>query len=91
VILSRGKATEALEWTRAALERLKLTLNEKKTSVRDASREGFDFLGFGLHYSMRTGREYIGYSPSKKSVARIKEKVGDLLVPGNVQPWDGGA
>jgi RNA-directed DNA polymerase len=36
---------------------------------------------------MRTGREYIGYSPSKKSVARIKEKVGDLLVPSNVAPW----
>src|SRR5205807_478102 len=35
----------------------------------------------------RTGREYIGYSPSKKSVARIKEKVGDLLVPGNVETW----
>ena len=29
-----------------------------------------------------TGREYIGYSPSKKSVARIKEKVGDLLEGG---------
>jgi RNA-directed DNA polymerase len=89
VILSRGKATEALGWTRGALERLELTLNEKKTSVRDACREGFDFLGytFGPHYSMRTGRKYIGYSPSKKSVARIKEKVGDLLVPSNVKPW----
>ena len=71
MILSRGKATEALEWTRGVLERLKLTLNEKKTSVRNARQERFDFLGytFGPHYSMRTGREYIGYSPSKKSVA----------------------
>jgi RNA-directed DNA polymerase len=89
VILSRGKATEALEWTRGVLERLELTLNEKKTSVRNARVERFDFLGytFGPHYSMRTGREYIGYSPSKKSVARIKGKVGDLLVPGNSSPW----
>jgi RNA-directed DNA polymerase len=89
VILSRGKAKEALEWTRGVLERLELTLNEKKTSIRNAARESFDFLGytFGPHYSMRTGREYIGYSPSKKSVARIKEKVGDLLVPNNVAPW----
>jgi RNA-directed DNA polymerase len=89
VILSRGKAKEALEWTRGVLERLELTLNEKKTSVRNACRERFDFLGytFGPHYSMRTGREYIGYSPSKKSVARVKENVGDLLVPGNVKPW----
>lgn len=89
VILSRGKAKEALEWTRGVLERLELTLNEQKTSVRNARRERFDFLGytFGPHYSARSGREYIGYSPSKKSVARIKEKVGDLLVPGNVGSW----
>jgi len=89
VILSRGKAKEALEWTRGVLERLELTLNEKKTSVRNAREERFDFLGytFGPHYSMRTGQEYIGYGPSKKSVARIKEKVGDLLEPSNVKPW----
>jgi RNA-directed DNA polymerase len=89
VILSRGKAKEALEWTRGVLERLELSLNEKKTSIRNARREQFSFLGytFGPHYSTRTGREYIGYSPSQKSVARIKERVGDLLVPGNVKPW----
>jgi RNA-directed DNA polymerase len=90
VILSRGKAAESLEWTRGVLERLGLTLNETKTSIRNARVERFDFLGytFGRHYSKRTGQEYIGYSPSKKSVARIKEKVGDLLVPGNVAPWE---
>jgi RNA-directed DNA polymerase len=90
VILSRGKAKEALDWTRSVLERLKLTLNENKTSLRNACREHFDFLGytFGPHYSMRTGREYIGKSPSKKSVAKIKANVGDLLVPSNVAPWE---
>ena len=90
VILSRGKAREALDWTGSVLERLKLTLNAKKTSLRNAGREHFDFLGytFGPHYSMRTGREYIGTSPSKRSVAKIKENVGDLLVPGNVAPWE---
>jgi RNA-directed DNA polymerase len=90
VILSRGKAAEALEWTRGVLERLELTLNEKKTSVRNAREERFDFLGytFGPHYSPRTGREYIGHSPSKKSVSRIKTKVGDLLVPGNMESWE---
>lgn len=90
VILSRGHAEEALEWTRGVVERLKLTLNEKKTSIRNARAERFDFLGytFGPHYSMRTGREYIGYSPSKKSVSRIKEKVGHHLVPGNMAPWE---
>ena len=90
VILSRGKAKEALEWTGGVLERLELTLNETKTSIRNACEERFDFLGytFGPHYSPRTGRKYIGYSPSKKSVARIKQKVGEVLVPGNVKPWE---
>src|ERR1039457_5573951 len=90
VILSRGKAAEALEWTRGVLKRLELTLNEKKTSVRNAREERFDFLGytFGPHYSARTGREYLGYSPSKKSVSRIKTKVGELLVPGTMDPWE---
>ena len=55
VILSRGKAKEALEWTHGVLERLELTLNVKKTSVRNAGRERFDFLGytFGPHYGPR--------------------------------------
>jgi hypothetical protein len=39
VMQSRGKAQEALEWTHGVLERLGLTLNEKKTSIRDA-RQG---------------------------------------------------
>jgi len=90
VILSRGKAEEALEWTRGVLARLELTLNEKKTSIRDARRERFDFLGytFGPHYSRRTGREYTGYSPSKKSVNRIREKVREHLRRGGTEPWE---
>ncbi len=53
VILSRGKADEALAWTRAIMTRLGLTLNEAKTSVRDARADDFDFLGytFGPRYA----------------------------------------
>ncbi len=89
VILSRGKAKEALEWTRGVLERLDLTLNEKKTSIRNARRERFDFLGytFGPHINPRGGGRYLGYSPSKKSVGRIKQPVGELLERRNVAPW----
>ena len=46
VILSRGHAAQALEWTRGAMTTLGLTLNEEKTSVRDARQESFDFLGY---------------------------------------------
>ena len=90
VILSRGKAKEALEWTRGVLDRLGLSLNEKKTSIRNARKERFDFLGytFGPHFSRRTGREYMGCSPSKKSVNRMREKVGEALKPSNVAPWE---
>jgi RNA-directed DNA polymerase len=90
VILSRGKAAEALEWTRGVLARLKLTLNEKKTSIRNARRERFDFLGytFGPHINRRTGRGYIGYGPSKKSMKRFRENVRKHLWRGNTEPWE---
>src|ERR1700687_1448475 len=90
VILSRGKAKEALEWTRGVLGRLNLTLNKKKTSIRNARQERFDFLGytFGPHINPRDGGEYIGYSPSNKSVGRIKQKVGELLERRNGAPWE---
>src|SRR5207249_12324500 len=89
VILSRGYAAEALEWTRGVMERLGLTLNEAKTSLKQARRERFDFLGytFGPHYSRRTGQKYLGASPSKKSVAGIKEEIAEVLTPANVKPW----
>ena len=90
VILSHGKAMEALEWTRGVLGRLDLTLNEKKTSLRNARQQRFDFLGytFGPHIHPRDGGEYIGYSPSNKSVGRIKQKVGELLERRNGAPWE---
>ena len=89
VILSRNKAAEALGWTRQVVERLGLTLNEAKTSIKQAHKESFSFLGytFGPHWHRKTGQRYLGASPSKKSVARIKQKVGDILVPGNKGSW----
>jgi RNA-directed DNA polymerase len=89
VILSRGKAAEALGWTRAVITRLGLTLNETKTSIRQARKESFNFLGytFGPHRYRKDGHWYLGASPAQKAVARIKEKVGDLLVPSNVGTW----
>ena len=90
VILSRGHAEEALTWTRAVMTKLGLTLNEAKTSVKNARREGFDFLGYtlGPRHLPNGGRWYLGASPSKKSVQRVKVKIGELLVPGNKGSWD---
>src|SRR6267154_2788984 len=89
VILSRGCAAEALNWTRSVMTRLELTLNEAKTSIKQARRERFDFLGytFGPHCLRKDGHMYLGASPSKKSVSRLRQKVADLLVPSTVVPW----
>jgi len=89
VILSRRHATEALNWTRKVTPRIGLTLNETKTSIKQARTEYFDFLGysFGPHFIRKSGRRFIGESPSKKSVSRLRQKVGGLLTPGNVSPW----
>jgi RNA-directed DNA polymerase len=90
VILSRGSAVEALDWTRAVMTRLGLTLNEAKTSIKQAHRERFDFLGytFGPHCFRKNGNWYTGASPSKKSVLRVNQKVGDLLRSSKVKPWE---
>src|SRR5947208_1724011 len=89
VILSRGRAAEALAWTKAVMTKLGLTLNEAKTSLKNARQERFDFLGysFGPHCYKGNGKWYLSASPSKKSMQRFKTKVGNLLVPGNHDPW----
>ena len=71
------------------MTKLGLTLNEAKTSVKDARTERFDFLGytFGPHCYQRNGNQYLGASPSEKSVKRMKLKVNEILVPGNMKPW----
>jgi RNA-directed DNA polymerase len=90
VILSRGHAAEALTWTKAVMAKLGLTLNEAKTSLKDARRESFDFLGYtlGPRHFPNGGRWYLGASPSKQSVQRVKAKISELLVPGNKGAWD---
>jgi RNA-directed DNA polymerase len=89
VILSRGCAAQALEWTRQVMPRLGLTLNETKTKLREARRESFDFLGytFGPQHYRKDGRRYLGAAPSKKSVARLRQKVNEVLVPSNTGTW----
>jgi RNA-directed DNA polymerase len=90
VILSRGHAEEAREFAGQVMTKLGLTLNEDKTSVRNAREERFDFLGytFGPHHYRKDGHWYLGASPSPKSVQRLKTRVAEIMVPSNVAPWD---
>ena len=89
VILSRGYAAEALAWTKAVMARLGLMLNEAKTSLKNARRERFDFLGysFGPYCFKGNGQWYLSAGVSKKSVQQLKAKVANLLTPGNHDPW----
>jgi len=89
VILSRGHAVPALEWVKEYLGRVGLVLNEAKTSIRDAKKECFNFLGysFGPHWYWKTGLAYTGASPSAKSINRIKENVDAILQRSHNKPW----
>jgi hypothetical protein len=71
-----------LQRLRAIMGRLKLTVNEEKTRICRVPEGEFDFLGhtFGRMYSARTGKAYIGYRPSKKSIKRMVENVHALTV-----------
>src|SRR5450756_1603907 len=61
VILSRGCAAEAMAWMKVVMTRLGLTLNEAKTSLKNARQERFDFLGysFGPHRYESNGNWYL--------------------------------
>jgi RNA-directed DNA polymerase len=89
VILSRGHASDALAWTRWAMTNIGLSLNETKTSIRDARSESFDFLGytFGPERIRKSGQWYLAAQPSKKSVGRCKQRVRQILDKGNLAPW----
>jgi RNA-directed DNA polymerase len=89
VILSRGKADEALQWTSAVMDLLGLTLNMDKTAVRDAYTGNFDFLGytFGRIWFRKDGSWYTGASPSKASIKRLKQKVRAMLSPCEKGAW----
>ena len=73
-------AAEALRRLREIMGKLKLTVNEEKTRICKVPEGKFDFLGhtFGRMYSARTGKAYLGYRPSRKSIKRMVENVHAL-------------
>jgi len=90
VILSRGRAKEALAWTSGVMDRLKRTLNATKTCIRDARKETFDFLGYTFGRRVvdtRNGRRAMDARPSKKSIQRLKRKLHEVLRPWNTGTW----
>lgn len=90
VILSRGKAKEALAWTTWCMERIGLTLNATKTRICDARAETFDFLGYtvGPERYRKDGHWYLCARPADKSVRRMKKRIREILRPWNLEPWE---
>jgi RNA-directed DNA polymerase len=88
VILSRGRAKEALEWACRVMAAIGLSFNETKTCLRNGRREHFDFLGytFGPDRNRKDGHWYLSAKPSKKAVRRLKDKVRAQLRPSNLDP-----
>lgn len=78
VICCKGNGAQiALDAMRHMMARLRLTVNEEKTRTCRLPDDEFDFLGytFGRRYSPKTGRQYIGTRPSRKSIKRMTEAV----------------
>ena len=59
------------------MERLKLTVNERKTKLCGLPEQTFDFLGytFGRYYSGKTGRAYLCPQPSRKKIRQLCESL----------------
>ncbi len=68
VVLCKRGEEEPFKVVRQVLGRLGLTLNESKTHIVDATREGFDFLGFTIQMSrgVKFGKSYPNVRPSNK-------------------------
>src|SRR5206468_3405790 len=80
ILCRRGSAENALHHLHEIMGKLKLTVNEEKTRICRVPDGEFDFLGytFGRMYSPETGKDRLGYRPSKKSIKRSVERVHAL-------------
>ncbi len=79
VILTRGRADEAMTAMRDMMTKLKLTVNEKKTRQCSLPEETFTFLGFtfGRQISWKTGKAYLAPTPATKKVQAICDKISE--------------
>jgi len=80
ICCKEGMAEEAMKTMRQMMEKLRLTVNEKKTRQCTVPEETFDFLGytFGKCFSIRTGRGYLSPKPAKRKIKQICREVSRL-------------
>jgi RNA-directed DNA polymerase len=92
VILARYMGSRITGWVERKLETdLRLRVNREKTNIVQMGKEGvsLDFLGFTLRYDRdqkgRNGR-YLNIVPSKKAIARLRDKIRDKTRAGYKKP-----
>ena len=80
VICCRGNVIATMRRMRMMMSKMKLTVNESKTRTCRIPDEAFEFLGytFGRCHDRRTGRAYVGASPSRKRIQRLCREISDL-------------
>lgn len=77
IVLCGSNTERVLRGIETVLNDLGLKLNESKTRVVDATREGFDFLGFTctILNNPKSGKRFPFIRPSKKSLQRIRQEI----------------
>ena len=79
VVLCRKDAATPLSIIRTILGRLELELNESKTRIVDADKEGFSFLGFDLKMNVGAkGGRYPHIQPRDKAVVKVKTRIREI-------------
>jgi RNA-directed DNA polymerase len=92
VILARFQSQRLREWVEQTLEgRFQLTINRDKTRVVNLKEPSasVSFLGFTFRYDRDLkgrGHRYLNVFPSKKSVARLRQTLRDVLDRNPVTP-----
>ena len=79
VVLCRRDVAAPLHIVREILGRLELELNESKTKIVDANKEGFRFLGFDLKMNVGAkGVRYPHIQPADKAVVKVKTRITEI-------------
>ena len=88
VICCRETAAEAMQKMRSIMERLKLTVNERKTRLRRLPNEQVEFLGYsiGRCFNRKTGKTYLGTYPAKERVKRVCRKIS-VMTCARTEQW----
>ena len=86
VVLCRQDVATPLSIIRTILGRLDLELNESKTRIVDANKEGFGFLGFDLKMNARAkGVRYPHVNPGAQAVVKVKTRIREITA--RKQTW----